>query len=73
MWQHNKFEEVKKEKRGREVGRVVGVRETTEESSRAERGEKGLEVEEPGGQTVSRREMEKKKSETESKHGQGRT
>lgn len=43
------------------MGRVVDVRETTEGSGRAERGEKGLEVEKPSGQTVSReREMEKK-------------
>lgn len=53
----------------------VDVRGTTEQSSRAERGEEGLEVEKPGGQTGSQsaRVKQRKKSETESKHRQGRT
>lgn len=42
---HNQVEGVKKEKKRREVGQEVDVRGTTEQSSRAERGEEGLEVE----------------------------
>lgn len=56
------------------------LRGTPEQSSRAERGEEGLEVEKPGGQTYSqsagdkvREKKQKNKSETESKHRQGRT
>lgn len=48
---------------------------TLEQSSRAERGEEGLEVEKPGGQTGSQwaGEKKRKKNETESKHRQGQT
>lgn len=49
----------KKEKKNRKEGGEVCVSRTTEQSSRAERGEEGLEVGMPGGQTGSQSAREK--------------
>lgn len=62
-----------KRKKRREVGREVDVRGTTEQSSRAERGEEGLEVEKAWWPDSQPKRDREKKSETESKHRQGRT
>lgn len=56
---HNRVGGVKEKKTAKEEGGEVDVRGTTEQSSRAERGEEGLEVEKPGGQTGSQSAGEK--------------
>lgn len=59
MWEQ--INELGAKKKKEKEGREVDVRGSTEQSSRAERGEEGLEVEKPGGQTGSQSAGEKKR------------